>query len=83
MPQARHGVNEPGRLARGENVDGAAQPGARELTLQEEALGIGLPGVGEHVEALVEAQLGMRVELGGEAVGVGTGATVVCRRRGV
>jgi hypothetical protein len=52
-----------------DRVDGAAKPESRELSARNELAGVWLPGVGEHVESLEEATLGMRVEVGGASVG--------------
>src|SRR5262245_19056011 len=48
-------VDERDGLASREALDGATEPAAGKLTVEEEPTGVGLPGVGEHVERLVEA----------------------------
>jgi hypothetical protein len=40
-------------LACVDDGDGAAEPAARELTVVDEATGLGQPGVGEQVETFV------------------------------
>jgi len=42
-----------------------------------EASCVGLPGVGEQVEAFMQAELGMGVELGGALLGGGTGSSLL------
>jgi hypothetical protein len=51
-------------------VDGTAEPDSCELPVVDEASGLRLPGVGEQIEAFVQAKLGASLELGGAALGV-------------
>ncbi len=68
------------RLAGVEADEGAAEPDARELAVVDEATSVGLPGVGEQVEALVQEELGMGIELGGALLrgGAGTSLLALC-----
>jgi hypothetical protein len=62
------------RLARLDHLERAAKPAPRKLTVKNEAADGGLPGVNEDVERVVQAALGMRVELGGASGGGGASA---------
>ena len=51
-------------VASGEGGDGGAEGGASGQTVGDEAALVGLPGVGEEVEAFEKSLLGVVVELG-------------------
>jgi len=56
-------VDERDGFAYGERGDREAQPRTRELTVEQEPAGVGLPGVGEDIECFMETQLGMGVAM--------------------
>ena len=80
-PGAEVGLDDVDRTERcgGEDrVDGTAKPESRKLTTREELAGAREPGVGEHVETLEQAALGVRVEVGGVSVGGHAIAASLC-----
>jgi hypothetical protein len=56
-------------------VDGAPERDSRECAVEHELAGGGLPGIGQHVEGLVQAALGMGSKLRGVLRGRGVDAT--------
>jgi hypothetical protein len=58
-------------LAFVDGVNGAADPDAGQLSIVDESAGVRQPSIGEQVEALVQAALGMGVEVGGALSGAG------------
>jgi hypothetical protein len=64
-------------LACVDDSDGAAEPAARELTVVDEAAGAGEPGLGEEVESLVQATLGMGIEVHGTLSRVGARTAIL------
>ena len=64
-------------LACAHDGDGAADPDARELTVVNEAAGVGQPRIGEQVETFVQAALGMGIEVRGALSRVGASAASV------
>ena len=73
-------VDRAERCATEDRVHGGAKPAARKLTTGDELAGVRLPGVGEHVETLEQAALGMRFEVGAASGSVGASAACCCLR---
>ena len=55
--------------------NGGADPAPGQLSVVDECAGVRQPSIGEQVEALVQAALGMGVEVGGALGGVGASVT--------
>lgn len=52
-----------------DELDGAAKPDPRKLTVVDEAASVWQPGLREHVEAFVQTELGVCFEFGGTLLG--------------
>src|SRR5207248_11103102 len=66
-----------------DEAGGVTDADPRELAVVDERASVGLPGVGQQVEALVEAELGVSFEIRGALGGVSAGAASVTGRAAV